>query len=167
MFDNRDNIAYAYIVLDVKRYSEEITKYIISSTEDRVSEEEINNNLKYKGKFILISSKDMNIEEVVPLYYTRQKVENMFGILKNNLNLLPLRVNSIETFRGYIFFNFLCLIIYLNLQNKLKNRYTTEDFILTMNNLKCKVFKDNILVQEKNRKMKEMIEMLKLEEQGS
>jgi transposase len=155
-----NNTGYAYIVLDLKRYSDETSKYIISAEEDNIPDTEINDNLKYKGKFIFISSNDINIKDIMSLYYTRQSVENMFGIIKNNLNILPMRIHSIETFRGYIFFNFLCLIIYLELKNKLKDRYTVEDVILTMNNLKCKVFNDILIVQEKTKKMKEILELV-------
>jgi transposase len=156
----QNNTGYTYIALDVKKCSEEISKYIISAEEDNIPENEIDNNLKYKGKFIFISSNDIDIKDLMHLYYTRQSIENMFGIVKNNLSILPLRIHSIETFRGYIFFNFLCLITYLNLKNKLKNKYTVEDFILTMNNLKCKVFDSKLIIQEETKKMKEILKLI-------
>jgi putative cell wall-binding protein len=65
----QNNIGYAYIVLDIKRYSDEISKYIISAEEDHMPENEINDNLKYKGKFIFISSNDIDIKDLMHLYY--------------------------------------------------------------------------------------------------
>jgi hypothetical protein len=51
-----------------------------------------------KGLFILISSEKMEPEEVMPLYYTRQAVEQIFDVSKNNADLLPLRGHGEETF---------------------------------------------------------------------
>jgi len=37
--------------------------------------------------------------DLLPLYYARQAVEQIFGIGKNNADLIPLRVYCVEAFR--------------------------------------------------------------------
>ena len=49
---------------------------------------------------MIISSEDMKPDEILPLYYTRQQIEQVFDISKNYAEILPLRVHSEETFRG-------------------------------------------------------------------
>jgi hypothetical protein len=40
----------------------------------------------------------METSEILPLYYTRQQIEQIFDIGKNYADLLPLRVQSEDTF---------------------------------------------------------------------
>lgn len=54
------------------------------------------------GVFILLSSEDMGAEEILPLYYTRQQIEQVFDIGKNNADLLPLRLQNEDAFRGHL-----------------------------------------------------------------
>jgi len=48
---------------------------------------------------ILVSSFEINKNEVVPLYYMRQTVEKLIGFAKDDLDLIPLRVHREETLR--------------------------------------------------------------------
>ncbi len=76
---------------------------------------------------MLITSKEVTINEIVPLYYTRQMSEQIFGISKNDLNLLLLRIHSEKNFRGFIFLIFLTLIVYLGIKRTLGKEYTLEE----------------------------------------
>lgn len=159
------NIGYAYIILDVKRYADEANKYIIVAKDDKKDEKEIREELQNKGKLILISSEEIELDEVVPLYYTRQRVENIFGVLKSEVNILPLRVHKVNTFRGYILLNFITLIIELLLQKQLGIRYTLDEYFITTRNLMCKVYEKDIIVDEPSPKIKEIFELLHIEYQ--
>ena len=156
LFEHR---GYAYLVHDVKRYSEESNKYIIAAKSDDISDEQIRKDLSQKGKLILISSNQINTEEVIPLYYTRKKDENIFGTLKDDINILPLRVHKIETFRGYIMLSFLALIVELLILEKLNKKYTIDEFLGLTRNLMAKIFDDKIIVMEANKKQKDICEL--------
>ncbi|OLU36877.1 hypothetical protein, partial [Ileibacterium valens] len=56
---------------------------------------ELFEKLESEGFFILASSNELAIEEILPVYYTRQQVEQTFDIGKNYTGLLPV-------VRGYI-----------------------------------------------------------------
>ena len=154
------NPAFAYVICDVKRKAEETTKFIISAKEDKMGIDEINKSLIFKGKLIIISSVKIPPNEILPLYYTRQQAENLFGIAKSFLEILPLRIHSIETFRGYLLLNFLSLVVYLGLKKDLLEKYTVECALTEMNNLMCKVFDGELLVCEPTKKMKEISALL-------
>lgn len=56
------------------------------------SSAELNEKLQYADFFILISSQNLNKQEVLPTYYIRQSIEQIFGFTKSCNNILPLRV---------------------------------------------------------------------------
>jgi len=99
--------AYAYIVCDPVRRGREVSKKILGlETNDGDFE------LQNCGMMILVSSIDMNINEVIPLYYSRQMAEQLFGITKDDLNILPIRTHSEARFKGLMLLCFVALIIY-------------------------------------------------------
>jgi transposase len=63
------------------------------------------------GKTILISAAKRKWDEVLLLYRERDEVEKRFDDLKNELEVMPLRVQKIETLRGLLFIFFISLIM--------------------------------------------------------
>jgi len=151
---------FAYVVFDPKRYADESRKYLIAAKEDKKLDVDIDEGLKFKGKLIFIASFKVAESEIIPLYYTRQSVENIFGIMKNDLDILPLRVHSVETFRGYLLFNFIALLVQLSLQRQLDKKYTIEDVIYSTHNLMCKVYDKQVIVQELTKKCSDIFKLL-------
>ncbi|GHU15203.1 hypothetical protein FACS189449_12660 [Alphaproteobacteria bacterium] len=90
--------------------------------------------MPYVGKFVLVSDKEIEIDELLPLYYTRQIAENTFGFAKSSLNLLPLRVHSVETLRGYAFLSYLALLLSVELQLNLKGLCSLQDALAAGHN---------------------------------
>jgi hypothetical protein len=68
------------------------------------------------------------------------------------LDILPLRVYSVEAFRGYLMLNFLSLVVYFGLKKDLKDRYAVEGALTEMSNLMCKVYDGELIVCELNKK---------------
>jgi len=157
------HIGYAYIAIDHARREDEIYKYAKSSLgRKEVSREEMDNSMKTMGLFILISSEKIETNDVMPLYYTRQTVEQVFDISKNNADLLPLRVHSEETFRGHLLLSFIATVVYLSINQLLKGTiFNADGAFLILRNQKCKVFDDRILPKEPTKKMNDIFEKLK------
>ncbi|MEW6215712.1 MAG: hypothetical protein AB1478_11030, partial [Nitrospirota bacterium] len=82
--------------------------------------------------------------------------ETLFGFSKDDLKLLPLRVHKEETLRGYL------LIIFVRLKREIGNEYTVEEILLIMRNLKCKVYENELVIQELTKQQKEIAEILKI-----
>ena len=95
--------AFAYVVLDPQRKGRETSKLLLETFDEKEqhNEKEMDYSLMKKGVMILISSENISRQEIVSLYYLRQTAENLFGFSKADLNLLPLRVHSEETLRGF------------------------------------------------------------------
>ena len=72
-------------------------------------------------------------------------MEKAYSYSKDDLSLLPLRVHSEETLRGYLFIIFLSLIVYMEVQKEIGSVEMSLDIL---RNLKCKVFEKEIVIQE-------------------
>lgn len=141
--------AYAYIGLDLAMQSMEATKLFDRASKAKLSESEIHNRLRTQGIFILVSSRPIAKEKILPLYYTRQQIEQVFDVCKNNANMLPLRVQTEETLRGHLLLAFTASVICKKLQEDLKDTcFTPENAFLTLGNHKCKVYDEYVITQE-------------------
>ncbi len=152
--------AYAYIVQDPLRRGREMARYILDSVEDDAIQEDENYDILNKGIMVVVSSFKISKDEIVPFYYIRQTAEVFFGFSKDDLAILPLRVHSHEGIRGFLFLQFLTLIAFTQLKNKLGKDYTVDEVLLSMRNLKCKVYDNEILISEVTKDQREMAEKL-------
>ncbi len=154
---------YAYIVLDPERKGRETKKLLINAIEDKEADkEQVEFELLERGAMILVSSFKIEKNEVVPYYYMRQAVEKLIGFAKDDLDLIPLRVHREETLRGYLLLIFITLTIFALMKKDIGNDYTVEEVLLTMRNLKCKVYDDGLIVQELAKQQKEVVEKLEI-----
>lgn len=146
---------YAYIVLDLVRKSKEVEK-IFAGKQENTTTQELQNGFNNAGIMVLISSKSLAVNEVVETYYTRQSIEQIFGFFKSDLDSLPIRRHNDETVRGYLFLQFLALILFIQLREKLQGKFTAEQALLIMRNLKCKKFDTTTIINELTKKQKEI-----------
>ena len=154
--------AYAYIVLDPIRKSKELGEHLneylgLSTEEQDLDKAKI--KLNKCGVMVLVSSKDIEAREVVSCYYMRQSVEQVFGFMKDDLDSLPIRRHNDETIRGYLFLQFIILVIFIHLRQKLGSKYTVEQALLQLRNLKCKAFTEQLLVAELTKRQKEVFSL--------
>ncbi len=153
---------FAHIVLDPERKGRETTRLGLNTIDEKDENPDFDYALMCRGVMILISSFQLPKEEIVPTYYVRQTAEKMFGFSKDDLEILPLRVHSEETLKGFLFFQFLSLIIFSQLKNKIGKKHTVEEVLLTLKNLKCKVYDKEIIVGELTKQQKELAALLEV-----
>jgi hypothetical protein len=132
---------YAYIAEDMDRKHDEVKKYIRGALENNdVSPEDMNAEMRGKGLFVLVASDPIDSKDILPLYYTRQEIEQVFDIGKNNADLLPLRVHGIESFRGHLLLSFLTSAAYVLVNKALKKGdVCAAGAYRILGNMKCKV----------------------------
>ncbi len=116
-------------------------------------------NWFFRGSFVIISSKKQETENILNLYYTRQKVERMFAFSKSDLNLLPLRVHSEETLRGHLFLLFLLSYFFMKIHQKLNKEFTVDQAFIILSAQKAKIYEKQIFVQEATKKQKQIFEL--------
>jgi hypothetical protein len=152
---------YIYLCVDYNRRNEELTKFTQGALEDKMPRDEWSTHTNKMGFFAIVSSKKIEPADLLPLYYTRQTVEQVFDVLKNDAKGLPLRAHNEDTFRGHLMLSFMSVMLNLKLNqcfagNKM---FTAQSALLVMRGLKCKVYKNCMLISEPNKNMKQICKM--------
>lgn len=152
---------FVYLVLDPQRRGREISKMVAEVDESSSGGGGV---LDFSGcgKMVLLSSVCLEVGEVVPLYYTRQVAERMFGIAKEDLGILPLRTHGEPNFKGFMLLIFVSLIVYCGVKSRLGNKVTMEYVVSLLKNLKCKVFNDFVVPCEVTKQQRLLLETLKI-----
>ena len=95
--------------------------------------------------------------EILPTYYSRQQVEQLFDIEKNYSNLVPLRVQTEETLRGHLLLVFIVSTLIKMLQEDLRDTEDTPmNLFLNLRNQKCKVYNTTIITAEPVKKVNDI-----------
>gem|GEM_PF-341185 len=153
-------VGFAYVVLDPERKGREMKRLILQTADEQVGRDDLGYMFLRCGVMVLVSSFELALGDVVPTYYLRQQAEVLFGFAKDDVGFLPLRVHREESLRGFLFLQFLSLIVFAHLKKSLGTEFSVEEVLLTMRNLKCKVYENEIIVCEPNREQKEICKKL-------
>lgn len=153
---------FAHIILDPYKKAKDTNKLIDTSFKDEETEEETDIKMKYCGYFILISRCQISKEEILPTYYTRQSIEQVFGFAKSCNSILPLRVHSEQSIRGYLFLIFLSLVLFVMVRQKLQLKFTVDQALLILRNLKAKIYDTEAVILEPNKKAKDIAKLLEI-----
>ena len=158
------NDGYAYVALDFDRRNSQFKKYMLEElSAGEKTHEELAKECINMGVFILISSERLDIKDILPLYYKRQAIEQMFDISKNCADILPLRTHNEATFRGHLLLSFITTAGYSLADKLLENtRYSLSAALAVLRNLKIKVYPTTTVVQEPTKKIKDISAMLKV-----
>lgn len=104
--EKEDKDAYAYLGLDVSMRDQQKSCLRERLADQDMADEDIYDSLNDYGLFMLVSTRTMATEKAISMYYTRNQIEEIFGISKGNGKLLPLRTASEETFKGHLLITF-------------------------------------------------------------
>ena len=141
--------SYAYIGLDIARKGSESRKLFKSAKARRLSNDEVYDIMSTQGVFILVSSRPIAKDKILPTYYTRQNVEQIFDIGKNYADMLPLRIQTEDTFRGHLLLTFIATVVIKLMQDRLLDSpYNPFSMFMNLRNLKCKIYEDRIITAE-------------------
>jgi transposase len=154
---------FAHVILDPSKKSKDMNMALKNNLDEELEESkktELNNKIKYSGFLILLSKSKIDKQDILPTYYTRQAIEQIFGFAKTNNNLLPLRVHSEQSVNGYLMLVFISLILFITARQKLQPDITTDKAMLRLRGLKAKIYDQKILIQEPNKKVKDVVKAL-------
>ena len=155
--------AYAYVGIDIDRKSSEARNTFRRAKGKKLTNDQVYDAIQKQGVFILISSRRIASDKVLPLYYTRQQIEQVFDLGKNYADLLPLRVHTEETFRGHLLVTFVATVVLKKIQDALKNSAITPmSMFLNLRNQKCKVYQDKVITQEAFKKANDCYKLFKI-----
>ena len=162
------NAGFAYVGVDVDSRNQQMKKAAFAAIDDKLTPEDADSRMSKLGVFMIISSEDIGIDEILPLYYTRQQVEQVFDLGKNNVDILPLRIQNEDTFRGHLMITFLATVLLQKLQrdilakSKKKDKINPEGALFALRNQKCKVYIDEIVPQEAVKRINDVYKLFKM-----
>jgi hypothetical protein len=151
---------YAYVMLDPAKLLEEITNSVHKKEPKSVADETFING----GKFILITSNDYDINEILPLYYLRQTIEQIFDVSKTYAGLATLRVHTPEGVRGGLMISFLATALYSAINARLSNtKYNAHSALFSLHNSFIKLYDSVAILEDFTKQQKEILSILKVD----
>lgn len=160
--DSKGNIisqgypAFAYLCVDEERAALEKLKSIKRVAKGDLDVENYDNENAQNGVFILVSKRDIPVENVIKLYYTRQQIEQVFDFGKNYAGLLPLSVQKESTFRGHLLVTFIATVLIQLLSQKFQSTgYPITPTLANLRTQSCTLFKDEYITAEPNKHTRE------------
>lgn len=151
---------FAYVILDPEKKAKDTKLMFLDSFANPNESVDLDTKMRTCGIFVLISSSRVENSEILPSYYSRQAIEQVFGFAKTN-SILPLRVHSDQSINGYLLLFFLSLVVFIQMRQKLiEHNITLEQALMVLRNVKAKVFDERVVPQELTKKAKDIFRAL-------
>ena len=147
--EKADRPAYAYLCLDCTMKREEEYKLSQKTADTTMDTTEIHEQRNRHGIFMLISTRRIAKDNLLPLYYTRNQVEDIFKLCKGSCKILPINIENEATLRGHLLITFIATVVMKMLSDKLKDtKLTTEMLFMALDQHRAKIYEDRIVVNE-------------------
>lgn len=162
--EKEDRPAYAYLCKDLSM-KHELEKHLIERAEDEaLSGGEIFDEMQGQGMFMLVSSRKIAKENLLPLYYTRDQIEKIFELCKQDCKILPLNVETEATLRGHLMMTFMAAVTLKLMSDKLKNTsLTTASMFMNLHEQHAVIYDNEFITTEPVKKMNEAYKAFKVQ----
>ncbi|MCD8203285.1 MAG: transposase [Prevotella sp.] len=158
-----DHDAYAYLCLDINTRGHANKDTSLRANEQKMTDEELFDELHNQGFFVIISTLKLPVTEILPLYYQRDRIEKIFELAKENAGLLPLNVQTEESFRGHLLMTFMATaLLELMSQNLKKAKISVDSALSTLSNHRVDVYDEWFVTREPVKKMNQIYKALKI-----
>ena len=149
-----DRSAYAYLCKDMAMRHEQEKHTIDRALDERLSGAYVFDNIQKHGVFVLITTRKISKEKLLPLYYMRDQVEKVFEICKQGGKILPINVESESTFRGHLMMTFMAAAILKQMSEKLRlTSLTTESMFMTLHEQHAIIYENEFITTEPVKRM--------------
>ena len=158
-----DKPAYAYLCKDMTMRHEQEKKLIERAGDESLSGADIFDDLQKQGVFVLITTRKVSKDNLLPLYYMRDQVEKIFELCKQEGKILPVNVENENTFRGHLMMTFIAAAVLKLMSDKLsKTSLTMESMFMILHEQHALVYDEEFITTEPVKKMNEAYKALKL-----
>jgi transposase len=144
-------------------WSVDVNRFVVSIKTNAVTQ-----RLNRMGNQIIFSTGNLDWKECLSCYRERDAVEKAFRIIKNDLLTLPLNARKESSVRGFLFINFISLIIRLRLLRLMKEsdlikEFTVDGLLLELSKIKkIQLANGEIIVSEITKKQRTILDALHL-----
>jgi transposase len=155
---------FAYLIKDVNRITQDSNTCYHRYFNEQNGLQILKQKKDFLAKFVLISNKDFDDKQILNIYHTRLRVEQLFDLTKNNGSIIPGRVHSLETYKGHLMLSFLASVISLLVNKELKDtKLGSSDIFAIMRELDIDIYNSTKIVKVPVKAEKEVIATLKLQ----
>lgn len=142
---NKKHGAYAYLGYDVDRASDETHKAVKKLADKNLTDEQFQKKFDNAGLFVIIATLPFQTDEILPVYYIRQAIEQYFDISKGSSKLTPLRVHSEEALYGHLVLSMIAATMNIRIMNTTKRYHNDrEKLFMSLANQKCLVYRTQV-----------------------
>lgn len=103
--------------------------YVID--ENKILEEE-----KYDGFYAVVTDLDLSVDEIVAINKNRWEIEECFRIMKTDFKARPVYVSRQDSIEAHFLTCFMALLVYRLLEKKLEHKYTINQIVGTLREMK-------------------------------
>jgi len=164
MIGSKENhSAYAYLCIDLAMKHELEKNLVLRAEDEDLSTEEVYDTMQKQGIFVLVSSRKIAKENLLPLYYTRDQIEKVFNICKQGGKMLPLNIEKEETLRGHLMLTFITSAILKLMSDKLNgSSLTTNSMFMNLHEQHAMVYNNEIITCEPTKKMNDAYKLFEI-----
>jgi transposase len=125
----------------------------------------INEYLSKNGIFVMANNTDLDRLQIIDYYRTKDSIEKVFGVMKNELLGKRLRAHSKENAEGRLFVKFITSILYSSISKIMKEKalfknYSLRELMLELNKIqRTQINKKNIIFSELTKKILEAFDI--------
>ena len=157
-----------YLYEDVDLAAEEEKTLYRLLEEKKIDRETLNKRLKRAGKILIVSSLTVEPKEVYDLYKSRNLVEEHFSAFKGLIQADKLYLRDATAVFGHIFVGFLCLYLYCQILNRIKQAEMTahlspKGLLMKLSKVYAVDLGEERQITEVPKKVRDLVEKLKLD----
>lgn len=152
-----DRKAYGYLCLDMTTQFKENNRIAVKAFDENLSSTETFDYMQESGLFMIVATRPIAKDKILPLYYTRNQVEELFRIGKGEGKMLPINVQTEDTLRGHMLITLISTAILKILQDRLIGTgYGTEDVFSILRRQVALVYPNSLITSEPVKKMNDI-----------
>lgn len=162
--EHNDKDAYAYLGLDTAMRDQQKAGLKARMADERLDDGDIYDSMENYGLFMLVATRPIAVDKILPLYYTRNQIEEVFEVGKGNGKLLPLRMATEETFRGHLLITFTVSVILMVLRKEIQHAdMSVESLFEELRHQQGIVYDDAIVPSVAVKKMNNIYKFFKVQ----
>lgn len=117
---------------------------IAEKTVYELDQTRIDEEAKYDGFYAVITNIEDNVEEILKINKQRWEIEENFRIMKTDFEARPVYVRRDDRIKAHFLTCYISLLVYRLLEKKLNNKYTCEEILSTIRNMRMTMLSGNI-----------------------
>ncbi len=161
--EKEDRPAFSYLCKDLIMKHELEKKLVERATDQNMPNGDIFDAMQGQGIFVLIASRKISKDNLLPLYYTRDQVEKIFDLCKQDTKILPLNANMEAAFRGHLM-TFISAVTLKMMSDKLKKTsLTTVSMFMNLHEQHAIIYDKEFITTEPIKKMNEACKAFKVQ----